>query len=190
MLAVDVGYLWNDAGMALEVAARLAELAVFFLETPFPLDALEAYARLSAATPLRIAAGEHTVTRWEFLDLMDRGGIEVVQPYMTTVGGISEAKRVVDLAQGRGVLVCPGGWSTAVLAAATMHLAAYSPITPFFEFVPAEVYWSPLRKALQEIGLPVVDGAIALPDRPGIGIELPADLIDHYRVGSLVAGIR
>jgi L-alanine-DL-glutamate epimerase-like enolase superfamily enzyme len=40
-----------------------------------------------------------------------------------------------------------------------------------------------LRKALQEIGLPVVDGAIALPDRPGIGIELPADLIDHYRVG-------
>lgn len=183
ILCVDVGYLWNDVGLALDVAERLAEYAVFFLETPFPVDALEAYARLTARSPVRIAAGEHTVTRWEFLDLMDRGGIGVVQPYMTTIGGLSEAKRLVDLAAARGVLVCPGNWSTAVLTAATVHLAAYSPITPIFEFVPSEIYWSPLRKALQDVGLPVVDGAIALPDRPGIGVDLPADLIAHFRVG-------
>lgn len=182
ILCVDVGYLWNDVGVALSVAERLAEYDVFFLETPFPVDALEAYARLNAKAPIRTAAGEHTVTHWEFLDLMDRGGVGVVQPYMTTVGGISEAKRVVDLALARGVLVCPGNWSTAVLTAATVHLAAYSPITPIFEFVPSEVYWSPLRKALQEVALPVVDGAIALPTRPGIGVDLPPDLIAHFRI--------
>ncbi len=182
-LCVDVGYLWNDVGVALDVAERLAEYDVFFLETPFPVDALDAYGRMTARTRLRVAAGEHTVTRYEFLDLMDRGGVGVVQPYMTTVGGLSEAKRVVDLALSRGVLVCPGNWSTQVLGAASVHLAAWSPITPLFEYAPAEVYWSPLRRAIQEVSFPVANGAIALPDTPGIGIELPADLIAHFRVG-------
>ncbi len=183
LLCVDVGYLWNDVGTALRVAERLAEHDVFFLETPFPVDALDAYRRLSAGTRLRIAAGEHTVTRWEFLDLMDWGGVTVAQPYMTTVGGLSEAKRVVDLAQPRGVLVCPGNWSTGVLGAATVHLAAYSPITPIFEFVAPEAYWSPLRRAIAEVSLPVVDGAIQLPTAAGIGVDLPDDLVAHFRVG-------
>ena len=94
-----------------------------------------------------------------------------------------QSKRVIDLAQPRGVLVCPGNWSTGVLGAATVHLAAYSPITPVFEYVAAEVYWSPLRRAIAEVSLPVVDGAIALPTAPGIGVELPADLLAHFRVG-------
>jgi len=183
LLCVDVGYLWNDVGTALRVAERLVEHDVFFLETPFPVDALDAYRRLSAGTGLRIAAGEHTVTRWEFLDLMDRGGVTVAQPYMTTVGGLSEAKRVVDLAQPRGALVCPGNWSTGVLGAATVHLAAYSPITPIFEFVAPEAYWSPLRRAIAEVSLPVVDGAIRLPTAAGIGVDLPDDLVAHFRVG-------
>ena len=182
-LCVDVGYLWNDVGVALDVAERLTEYDVFFLETPFPVDALDAYSRMTARTRLRVAAGEHTVTRYEFLDLMDRGGVGVVQPYMTTVGGLSEAKRVVDLALSRGVLVCPGNWSTQVLGAASVHLAAWSPITPLFEYAPAEVYWSPLRQAIQEVSFPVVNGAITLPDTPGMGIELPDDLIAHFRVG-------
>jgi L-alanine-DL-glutamate epimerase-like enolase superfamily enzyme len=182
LLAVDVGYLWNDVGAALSVADRLSELDIFFLETPFPTDAIPAYASLSAKSRVRIAAGEHTVTRWEFLDLMDRGGVNVVQPYMTTVGGLTEARRLLDLARPRGALVCPGNWSTGILSAATVHFAAISPSTPCFEYVAAEVYGSPLRKAIREIGLPVVDGAIALPTRPGIGLELPADLIEHYRV--------
>ena len=183
ILAVDVGYLWNDVGMAADVCRRLADFDVMFLETPFPVDAIEAYATLTRNSPVRIAAGEHTVTRWEFLDLMDRGGVLVAQPYMTTCGGLSEAKRVVDLAQTRGALVCPGNWSTQVLGAATVHLAAYSPITPVIEFAPSQIYWSPLRKAIQDVGLPVVDGAIALPTAPGIGIDLPSELIVRFRIG-------
>ena len=180
MLSIDVGYLWNDVGTALSVLPRLEEFDIFFFETPFPVDTMEPYARLTAQTPLRIAAGEHAVTRWEFLDFMDRGGMLVMQPYMTTCGGLTEARRIVDLAKARGAIVCPGNWSTHVLGAATAHLAAYSPITPFFESAPSEVYWSPLRKALQEIALPVVDGAVALPEAPGIGVELPPELVEEF----------
>lgn len=181
-VSVDVAYLWNDVGMAVRVVDRLADYDIFFLETPFPVDSLEAYRRLTDRARIRIAAGEHTTTRWEFLDLMDRGGLQVVQPYMTTVGGLTEARRVVELAQPRGVLVCPGNWGTQVLGAATVQLAAVSPITPFVEYGAAQVFWSPLRKAIQEVSLPVVDGAIALPTAPGNGIDLPRDLIEHFRV--------
>ncbi len=183
ILAVDVGYLWNDVATAARVCRELPEHNVLFLETPFPVDLVEAYAKLTAQTTLPIAIGEHAVTRFEFLQMMDDGGVRVAQPYMTTCGGLTEAKRIVDLAQERGALVCPGNWSTQVLGAATVHLAAYSPITPVIEFSPSEIYWSPLRKAIQDVGLPVVNGAIALPTAPGIGIELPDDLIAHFRVG-------
>ena len=181
ILSVDVGYLWNDVGEALKVINRLAEYDIFFFETPFPVDSIDAYARLTAQTEVRIAIGEHSVSRWEFLQMMDQGGVLVMQPYMTTCGGLTEAKRIVDLAFPRGVLVCPGNWSTHVLGMATVHLMAYSPISPVMESAPAEVYWSPLRRELQDLALPVVDGAVQFPTAPGIGIELPEDLIDHFR---------
>ena len=180
LLCVDVGYLWNDVAQALRVIERLAEYDIYFFETPFPVDSIDAYAQLTARTGIPIAVGEHTVTRWEFLQLMDQGGIQVAQPYMTTCGGITEAKRIVDLALPRGVRVCPGNWSTHVLGAATVHLTAYSPISPIFECAPAQSYYSPLRQALQELFFPLVDGAIDLPTAPGIGLELPAEMVRHF----------
>jgi L-alanine-DL-glutamate epimerase-like enolase superfamily enzyme len=183
LLAVDVGYLWNDVGTAARVARELAAFEVMFLETPFPVDSMRPYAELSATSPIRIALGEHSVTRWELLDAMERGGVRVVQPYMTTCGGLTEAKHIVSLAQMYGALVCPGNWSSQVLGAATVHLAAYSPITPVIEFAPAQIYHSPLRAALQEVALPVINGAIALPTSPGIGVQLPDALIERFRVG-------
>jgi len=182
ILCVDVGCLWNDVGMALEVIDRLGEFGLFFFETPFPPESLNAYARLTSKCRVRIAAGEHTVSRWEFLALMDVGGIQVVQPYITTVGGFTEARRVLEMALPRGVLVIPGGWGTQVLGAATVHFSAMSPITPIFEYTPAEIYSSPLRKAIQDCGFTVVNGAIGFPTAPGLGIDLPEDLVQHFRV--------
>lgn len=182
-LMVDVGYLFNDVPTALRVCRQLEPLDIYFFETPFPVDAPEAYARLAAQTSIPLAMGEHAVTRWEFLDMFDRGLISVAQPYMTTCGGLTEAKRIVDLAVPRGALVCPGNWSTQILGAASVHLAAYSPITPFIEFAPAEVFESPLRKELQAAGLPVCRGAIALPECPGIGYEIPDDVLRNFRMG-------
>lgn len=179
-LMVDVGYLFHDVPTAARVCQQLEEFDVFFFETPFPVDSPAPYAELAARTSIPLAMGEHGVTRWEFVDMMDRGRVTVVQPYVTTCGGLTEAKRVVELARARGALVCPGNWSTQVLGAATVHLAAYSPVTPFVEFAPAEAYESPLRRELQAAGFPVTNGTISLPDRPGIGYDLPADVVARF----------
>jgi L-alanine-DL-glutamate epimerase-like enolase superfamily enzyme len=181
-LMVDVGYLFNDVPTAARVCHELEEFAVYFFETPFPVDSPEPYAKLANRTSIPLAMGEHGVTRWEFVDMMDRGQVTVVQPYMTTCGGLTEAKRIVDLALPRGAQVCPGNWSTQILGAASVQLAAYSPITPFIEFAPAEVFESPLRQELQTAGFPVRNGTIALPDRPGIGYVLPDELIKAFAI--------
>ncbi len=181
-LMVDVGYLFNDVPTAVRVCRELEEFNVYFFETPFPVDVPDAYAKLAAKTSIPLAMGEHAVTRWEFLDMMDRGQVAVMQPYMTTCGGLTEAKRIVELAVPRGAIVCPGNWSTQILGAASVHLAAYSPITPFIEFAPAEVFDSPLRQELQNAGFPVRDGVISLPTRPGIGYELPREIEKKYQL--------
>lgn len=181
-LMVDVGYLFNDLPTVVRICRELEELDVFFFETPFPVDTPEPYARLSEFTSIPLAMGEHGVTRWEFLDMMDRGRVSVMQPYMTTCGGLTEAKRIVDLAVPRGALVCPGNWSTQILGTASVHLAAYSPVTPYIEFAAAEVFESPLRRELQELGLPVKNGEIAFPQTSGIGYRLPDEVIDKYRM--------
>ncbi len=181
-LMVDVGYLFNDVPTAARVCRELEAFDLLFFETPFPVDCPEAYAKLTAKTSIPLAMGEHGVTRWEFLDMMDRGQVTVVQPYMTTCGGLTEARRIVELALPRGAMVCPGNWSTQILGAASVHLAAYSPITPFIEFAPAEVFDSPLRKELQNNGFPVRNGVISIPERSGMGYDLPADLIERFRI--------
>ena len=181
-LMVDVGYLFNDLPTVARICRELEELDIFFFETPFPVDTPGPYARLSELTSIPVAMGEHGVTRWEFLDMMDRGRVSVMQPYMTTCGGLTEAKRIVDLAVPRGALVCPGNWSTQILGAASVHLAAYSPITPYVEFAAAEVFESPLRRELQELGFPAKNGEIVFPEAAGIGYHLPDDVITKYRL--------
>ncbi len=79
-LMVDVGYLFNDVPTAVRVCRELEELDIYFFETPFPVDAPEPYARLAAQTSIPLAMGEHGVTRWEFMDMIDRGHVSVVQP--------------------------------------------------------------------------------------------------------------
>jgi L-alanine-DL-glutamate epimerase-like enolase superfamily enzyme len=179
-IMVDVAYAWDDAERALAVIESWADLDVFFCETPLWSDDLAGYAELARRSPIPIAAGEWLATRHEFLDLMDRGGVQVVQPDVGRVGGLSEARRVCALAAERGRLVVPHGWKTGITVAATAHLAAVTAHMPFFEFVPQEVAESPLRRELVRDELRLVDGRLPLPTRPGLGIELDRDALGRF----------
>jgi L-alanine-DL-glutamate epimerase-like enolase superfamily enzyme len=61
-----------------------------------------------------IAAGEWLSTRHEFVDLLDRAGVQVAQPDVGRVGGLTEARRVCDLARDRGRLIVPHVWKTRI----------------------------------------------------------------------------
>lgn len=185
-MMVDVCYCWSNAKEALRVIKQLEPFDIFFFETPIDIDDLEGYAYLSDHSPIRIAAGELQNTHWEFLDLADRGRLDVLQPDVGRVGGFSEFKRVGQIAADRGKLIVPHCWKTGIGIAATAHAAATIGCCPFIEFLPADLCESVLRKELVSDELTIVDGVIPLPQRPGLGIELNRDAIRKFNSDELV----
>jgi L-alanine-DL-glutamate epimerase-like enolase superfamily enzyme len=111
---------------------------------------------------------------------MDRGRIDVVQPDVGRVGGITEAMRVVEMARDRGRIVVPHCWKTGIGIAATAHVATASPNCRFIEFQPAPVAYSPIRRELVEEELIVQGGRIALPRKPGLGIALNQEAVERF----------
>jgi L-alanine-DL-glutamate epimerase-like enolase superfamily enzyme len=181
-LLVDVQYAFPDADTALRVVRDWQDLDLYFVETPLWPDDLEGYARLSAEQPIPIAAGEWLTTRFEHIDLMDRGKVSVVQPDIGRVGGLTEARRVVELAGERNLRVVPHLWKTGISIAAAVHLAAVTAHCDYIEFLPAELTLSSLRRELTSSDLQMVDGVIPLPTEPGLGIELNREALARYAV--------
>lgn len=181
-MMVDVQYLWYDARSALRTIRKWDDLDLYFLETPLQIDNLEGYAILAREAPMRIAAGEWQNTRFEFIDLLDKGMIDVAQPDIGRVGGFTEAMRVCHLAQDRGRLIVPHCWKTAIGIAASAHMAIATPNCPLIEFLPAEMCDSALRVELVEDPFVMENGVIQLPNKPGLGIELNMDALEKYEV--------
>jgi L-alanine-DL-glutamate epimerase-like enolase superfamily enzyme len=179
-LMCDVQYAFPDARSCLEVIEGWTDLNLFFLETPLPSDDLAGYAELARSAPMPIAAGEWLATRFECLDLMDRGNVAVIQPDIGRVGGLTEARRVTDLAAERNLTVVPHLWKTGLSIAAAVHLAAITPHCPFVEFLPADLSTSPLRKELA-VGTPeMTDGVLVPSPAPGLGVELDRDALEKF----------
>ncbi|HWK56231.1 MAG TPA: mandelate racemase/muconate lactonizing enzyme family protein [Parapedobacter sp.] len=181
-IMVDVQYLWYDARSALRTIQKWDDLDIYFLETPLQIDNLEGYALLAKEAPMRIAAGEWQNTRFEFMDLLDKGLIDVAQPDVGRVGGLTEAVRVCDMAQDRGRLIVPHCWKSGIGIAATAHLAFATPHCPMIEFLPAEMCDSALRIELVDDPIRMINGVITLPDEPGLGITLNMDAVAKYEV--------
>lgn len=181
-LMVDVAYCWSDWKEALRAIEMFADQDIYFIETPLPSDDIEGYAKLVAASPMRVAAGEWLNTRFEFRELMDREALDVVQPDVGRVGGLTEARRVALQARDRGIVVVPHCWKSAIGIAASAHLAAIAPTCTYIEFLPPSLADSRLRAELVSEELPVVDGRIALPDKPGLGITVNETALKAFKV--------
>lgn len=180
-LLVDVQYAFPDADTALAVMADWVDLNLYFVETPLWPDDLAGHRRLAEEQPIPIASGEWLTTRFEHLDLMDRAGVQIIQPDVTRVGGLTEARRVCQLAADRGLGIVPHLWKTEISISSAVHLAAVSGNCAFIEFLPAELSESPLRRDLTNQQLEMVDGEIRLPTAPGLGVELNREALAEYK---------
>jgi L-alanine-DL-glutamate epimerase-like enolase superfamily enzyme len=180
VLMVDVQYTWSDPDRALRTLRDWEDLDIYFIETPLQIDDLEGYARLHREAPMPVAAGEWQTTRFEFADLMDVGLIDVAQPDIGRVGGPTEALRVTAMARDRGRLIVPHAWKTGISIAASAHLAAVTPHCPYFEYLPAGLCDSLLRKELVRDELEIRDGALVLPEKPGFGVEVDREALRRF----------
>jgi L-alanine-DL-glutamate epimerase-like enolase superfamily enzyme len=163
---------------AIWLGRALAEHEVYFLEEPLSPDDLAGFAKLVQVSPTPIATGEKETTQYPFLQLMDQGGLRIIQPDVQRVGGIGESMRIATHAAARGVRMIPHCWSTDILVAATLHVIATMPDCPYLEF---NVMDNPLCTELTKEPIRAVKGVVQVPTKPGLGIELNEKTIAKYR---------
>jgi L-alanine-DL-glutamate epimerase-like enolase superfamily enzyme len=108
--------------------------------------------------------------------------LDVVQPEVGRIGGLTEASGVAIAARDRGLLVMPHCWKSAIGIAASLQLTAVTPHCPFIEFLPAALADSRLRRNLAAGDLAVVHGRLPLPDAPWLGVTLNEESLAEFRV--------
>jgi len=175
---IDIGHGYT-LKMAMQAAREFENLGIYWMEEPFPPEAIRDYQRLCDSTSLRIAAGEQDVGRWTFRQLIWEAHLDVIQPDISRVGGLTEAKRIAYMAHEANRVCVPHAFRTGVLVAACLHLIAAIPNSAFLEF---SVTDSALRRELLMEPFKVVRGRVAVPNKAGLGIELNAKTIERYRV--------
>jgi L-alanine-DL-glutamate epimerase-like enolase superfamily enzyme len=178
-LLIDAGLAW-DAKTAIQRARAFEEFNLFWLEEPLRPDDYVGYRKLSEATATRIAAGEEESERRSYLELMDQGRIDVVQIDLTRCGGFTEAMKIASLAQDRGLVVANHGFTTYINVMAALHFLNAVPNTIIVEFV-SEVETT-LREQITRQNPRAVDGFLAIPDAPGLGIDLDEAGVAKFRV--------
>lgn len=177
-IMVDAGCCW-DAATALRRARQFQEFDILWLEEPLAQDDLDGYRRLCDASPVPIAAGEGEAERNGFRDLIERGGIDVCQIDLARTG-FTEGVRIADMAEDRGRRVVNHFYSTGVNLAAGLHFAASRKSTFILEYSvdDTQTRWGVTR---QKMSIDA-DGYVAVPEGPGLGIDLDEDTIDDLRV--------
>jgi L-rhamnonate dehydratase len=164
----------------LTVATALEDLGIFWLEDFLHPDNVAGYAAVAARlTRLRLAAGEQYAGLAEFERLADAGHVDVLQPDLSRCGGLSVGKQIADLAVRRQIACAPHAWLTGLLTAASLHLNAYLMDSLYLEY---NVSSASLLQTLCRPRTTMVDGCIAVPSGPGLGVEVDEALVERFRV--------
>jgi len=179
-LMIDVGRYVNwTRNYAIQMAKRLEKYGIFWLEEALPQDDVEGFVELARAVDVTIAAGEGYQTLHDFSDLLSRRALDLIQPDVSKAGGLSETKRIVELARAYNVRWVPHNWSTAINTAASLQLVASAPDAFLLEFKQEP---NPLIHELSKSKFEVNKGKLTVPDTPGLGIEIDENVVEKYRV--------
>ncbi len=186
LFAVDAncGY---DVGTAIDVGHKIAHNDLFWYEEPLPTDDVHGYLEVKRAVPIRIAGAEGLAGRRAFRELIQQRALDIVQPDISIAGGFSECRHIAAMASANYVRVLPHMWGGHIRLAATVHWQAtlpdapdvLNPIPSLFEYDMTE---NGLRTELAVNPIRAVDGAVPVPDAPGLGIEIDRGALEKYAV--------
>ena len=150
MLDANHGY---DVSEAIALGRRVADCDIGWFEEPVVPEDLAGYVEVRRGQPIPVAGGETWFTRWNFRDVLTARAVDIIQPDVCAVGGLSEAKKIADMAAAFGVRCVPHVWGTGVGLATALQLLAvlphnpprHTPLEPLLEFDRSE---HPFRQAV------------------------------------------
>jgi len=169
---------WLTPADAAQFARALQPYNLLFLEDPIPPENLDGYARIRAAADIPLAAGERMVTLFGLRELIERNLVDVVQPDTGRAGGLTQMKKIAAMAEAHHIMMAPHSGSLGPVAEyAALHLLAAIPNALILERL--EDDWP--GRAQTVIPHPkAVDGFIAVPNAPGLGVEIDEDFVARH----------
>ncbi|HUS56343.1 MAG TPA: mandelate racemase/muconate lactonizing enzyme family protein [Thermohalobaculum sp.] len=179
-LMVDAATAWSKAEEGLALMPIFKENDFNWVEAPLPLDDLEGHARFQGFG-VAIGGGDLGLTTCaEYAQMFDIGKIDIAQPDVTMVGGITELMRLSRLARRLGKRVVTHGYKSNITIAANLAFLAQHYDDEPCEYSTSE---SPLRWELTKEHFPIeADGRIMVPDRPGLGVSLDEATLKRFAV--------
>lgn len=184
MIDANHGY---DAIEAVALGRKVADLDIDWFEEPVTPELLDAYRDVRAGQPLPVAGGETWHGRWAFAEAIAKRAVDILQPDVCGCGGFTEMKKIISMAEVAGLRLVPHVWGTAVQIAASLHVHAILPpgpprhdsAQPLLEF---DRTVSPYRQAIITRPIEHEGGVVAVPEGPGLGIEINRAALEKYSV--------
>ena len=165
------------ASSALRLARRLEESDPLWLEEPVPPDDVEGMARVAKATSIPVAAGERLAGKAEFLRLLQRGAVSIVQPNLGRCGGILEGKKIAVLAEAHGAQLAPHLYCGPIVGAANIQLATCSPNFLLLEGI---LEWGGFHAKILKKPIVWQEGYVIPSREPGLGVELDEEVAEAH----------
>jgi D-galactarolactone cycloisomerase len=182
MLDANHGF---DAVEAIALGRAVADQNIDWFEEPVIPEDLASYREVRRGQPIPVAGGECEYTRWGFRDVLTTRSMDIIQPDTCAAGGISECKKIADMAAAFGVRYIPHVWGTGIALAASLQILALlphsplrrTPLEPLLEFDRSE---HPFRQAVLTRSIEHFGGVVQIPEGPGLGIEINRDALREF----------
>ena len=160
---------------AIDLANALAEFEPYWLEEPCQSENVEALAEVRHASRIPVVTGEALLTRTGFRPIIRARAADIINPDVSNCGGILELMYIAAAAETEAIAVSPHNYNSTTMAlSATVHASACMP-----NFIITE-YFLPFEELGQRLcpnALKPVDGYIALPEGPGLGINVDENVV-------------
>ena len=159
-----------DAATAKQVAKELEPFRLLWLEEVVPPENIDAMADIRHSTSTPIAAGENLYLRWGFRELLSKNAVDIIQPDIQKTGGLSEGRKIANLAQTYYLPVAPHCVVSPIGMMSTAHVCASIP-----NFLVCEWHWInflDLWKNWVKEGEIIQKGYVTVTDKPGLGVEM------------------
>jgi len=176
-IKVDTNCAWLPGEADAPVAAMKASNPHWVEEPIWPPEDFESAAKLRKATGVPIAMGENATSPSDFRKMIAAGAVDFVQPSVNKIGGITHLFRIATEAEKAGVTCVPHMFYFGPGYLATLHCIACKERDVPLERMFADVAQVPYAKTV-----PDVNGAVEVPDRPGLGADPEDDLFTKFRV--------
>ena len=166
-------YMGWDLEYAIKMERELRPYGLKWIEEALMPHDVNGYARLCSISQTPISHGEHSYTRWDFQEIIEKGAAHILQPDVNRVGGITEARKIWAMAAAKDLPVVPHGNDLH-----NLHLVFSQVNTPYAEYFPAisEGGYSHFWNLFE--GNPIAkNGKIAISDKPGLGYTLDQKML-------------